>query len=190
MSFFELHVYEAFHCHWKVFGGFSRRKVDKRCSPCSTRGSISTANMELEPKNHTIKGFWDLIPYWQSKWTLWVIWSAFSLFFRQVTETQAELRARLCQCAHGALIFEDKGTDRHACVERRRKIVLPFEYHDTDAENLTNHFTSMNCTVKSLSDVRDELCRPIWIAQVALAPRLRASSLSGMLGQRLNRSPF
>ena len=29
--------------------------------------------MELGPKNHVWYGFWTLIPYWQSKWTLWVI---------------------------------------------------------------------------------------------------------------------
>ena len=39
------------------------------------RGSIWTANIELEPKNHTIYGFGALIPYWQSKWTLWDIYS-------------------------------------------------------------------------------------------------------------------
>ena len=28
--------------------------------------------MELGPKNHVWYGFWDLMPYWKSEWTLWV----------------------------------------------------------------------------------------------------------------------
>ena len=38
-----------------------------------SRGPISTANMESGPKTHTWHGCWGLIPYWQSKWTLWVL---------------------------------------------------------------------------------------------------------------------
>ena len=33
----------------------------------SQRARLDGANMELEPQNHTLYGFWDLIPYWQSK---------------------------------------------------------------------------------------------------------------------------
>ena len=36
----------------------------------------------LSPKTTPYMVFWDLIPYWQSKWTLWVISKVTELFYR------------------------------------------------------------------------------------------------------------
>ena len=57
------------------------------------RGSHYTANMDLWTQNHVWYGFWALIPYWQSKWTLWVMYGLISQIFRRKGASPSHARA-------------------------------------------------------------------------------------------------
>ena len=50
--------------------------------------------MESGSKNHTIYGFGDLIPYWQSKWTLWVTQVIHGLAMMQSTAETGSFTGR------------------------------------------------------------------------------------------------